>query len=374
MSLFIGKSNNGDGVLHITAGQHTSEELKSGVLGDTVFHNDLYFFTPTMYDVTLYPQSYHNNGTPFYCNYMYVSPTAPAYKVYFNQLTSPGFSLIQETDIVLLLDSSYNLIPSYKYAWASEYGGWWESGVNYTYELKGSRTSTHYIPTVLTRSCSTNTYGCTYMLVLKTTQLIGSSGVSIKGTTGGTPSEFLAGTLNLANMKYVSKGIICGHPSCVVVDGFFEIIDTSLIPGSVSLHSNSTETVITKGGYNIIKHSLDTYNNYPALMMGATSEVFTSSGTIGTGGSSTLVTGVGVTGVYGLSVTMSVPSWMNWSETYTASGSLDSSHTVYLFTQSSNTYWRHIFVTIANGVLTLKMTANYNTTPHNFSSTVTIYH
>lgn len=58
MSLYIGKDDVGNSMMHITKGVNTVNEMKNGILSNTVFHSDLPYLTYTSYDAISYTDYY----------------------------------------------------------------------------------------------------------------------------------------------------------------------------------------------------------------------------------------------------------------------------------------------------------------------------
>lgn len=55
MSFYLGKDPNNKAVLHISKGYRTSDQLRGGILGDTIFHSDLPYVQYTAYKATISP-------------------------------------------------------------------------------------------------------------------------------------------------------------------------------------------------------------------------------------------------------------------------------------------------------------------------------
>ena len=243
MSLYIGKDNNSNSIIHITSGKHTEAEMKSGLLPDTILHNDKTFLTFDLYPVSVALQTW-----------LYVYTINGSVDYNFHQLQSSGFALMPGAKLSYYLNSAnkiYNLPSDYRFA--TTYGNF--GGTLNRNNLNAGMVAPYLIPcyNVFTTAPDGNTSEIKNVVIMNDRKLINSYGVSIKGSIGGTISEFIVGDLDIASIKYVSEGIICSHPSALDIDGYHQLIDASLIPGSITIDSNVVEgTKIKKGGYTII--------------------------------------------------------------------------------------------------------------------------
>jgi hypothetical protein len=73
MSFYIGKKDNGDSLCHITHGTHTIDEMKDGIISNTIFHSDVSYVTYDYYTITkvgtpniLVSLAADGSGTNFY--------------------------------------------------------------------------------------------------------------------------------------------------------------------------------------------------------------------------------------------------------------------------------------------------------------------
>lgn len=253
MSLFIGKDNNGKDIMHITENSYSAEDMKNNIKSDTIFHNDLPFYTYDIYPVS----AVMSDSRGYYCVYAtkYVGdPYGDSMKMGGGE----GVIASRYADEVYWLDANKNIIQNPEFFWFDRY----QSAayrVNWSYSSK-VRTSTHYIPYMYIPSSTCERYDSSfpimYALVLTNKKLIPTYGAQIKGTNGGTPASFIVGGFDLANIRYVSNKIINAHPSCTVLSGVKQLIDASAISGGIEIISNPyTGTVIKKGGYPIIQGS-----------------------------------------------------------------------------------------------------------------------
>ena len=225
MSLYIGDDNKSDKVLHITQGSNTASELKSGVLPNTVFHNDLDFLTYTLYHVSsLGFWSYNYSG----------------YNFTYEKYSSAGIAQIFTADAYYLLSSTYaNVGASIN----------WTIGFYLTSYGWASLPSTSYDDPINIRSRGNTThFDFAYILILKPAKKITGYGAHIS------TSQFTVGNADLYNFQYAFNGTLNNHPSSIQIDPGLQLIDSSKISGSVSITASVTDGVtISKGGYPIIK-------------------------------------------------------------------------------------------------------------------------
>ena len=87
MSFYLGKDTNNKAVMHITKGYRTSDELRDGILGDTVFHSDLPYVQYSAYQATIHPL----NANYTNANYGLSIPEAA-----LNELGQYSFSIVVE--------------------------------------------------------------------------------------------------------------------------------------------------------------------------------------------------------------------------------------------------------------------------------------
>ena len=88
MSLYLGKGNSNNNILHITKGVTPTSAMKSGVLDNTVFHSDLPYLSLLDYTelncfATYYDEGYKVGGATAYTG-MYTTFIPSEYRDYFN--------------------------------------------------------------------------------------------------------------------------------------------------------------------------------------------------------------------------------------------------------------------------------------------------
>lgn len=240
MSLYIGNDNNGNGLLHITTNKHNIYDMKGGVLPDTIFHNDLEFSGYELYDII--------EGS---VGYYWASGNDRYNKTYYNY-SCAGFHRLDDSDVTsyLLLDDYNNTVPTNRIQWL--YGdftslspvyipGWRAIGpVVYTRDVRGNRFS----PVHSTAK---------KLLVLKKTKLIDGPGVNIKR------GVFNVGNSDLYDFTYAFLGNLVTYPDAIHIGNQLTLIDTKEVGGSISIKSNPSQTVISKGGFEIFNSSVGQY-------------------------------------------------------------------------------------------------------------------
>jgi len=237
MSLFIGKDLEGNGILHITEGVKSATAMKSGVLDDTIFHNDLEFTTFTVYDII---QGGVTTWRPYLSRYNQQAYTQ----------SSEGFSRLNDANVVgsFYLDNDNNVVTGQ---------------IQFKIGVQSSTTlvTTYHVgstpigPDNLSRDVSGNSYSAISSTAKKLVILHKEKLASGPGVTVG-QGIFKIGSADLQNLKYAYYGDLNNHPSTIRIDNYLSLVDSSKIDGDILISSNSAATIISKGGYDLFNSSV----------------------------------------------------------------------------------------------------------------------
>ena len=228
MSFYIGKNTTGNSIVHITNGVYSEQDMKGPPMADTVLHNDLEFLAYTLYPVTLIQR------TAQYTNY---TP-----RLYYWYCSATITKTMLDYEIAYFLTSAYQQTNPW-HGYFSVLPATLGSSLSYS----ASQSSTYYIPFVSSYGGYPPRPNVSYIVVIDTRKLISSYGCTL------TPTTFTAGSLDIGNIKYVSRGKITNHPGSYIIDGFHQLVDGSAMTGSLEISSNTVlGTTIKKGGYMLI--------------------------------------------------------------------------------------------------------------------------
>ena len=236
MSFFIGEDTSGHNIIHITNGSHTIDQMKAGVNADTVFHNDKTFLGYDLYPVTMTKRSHrYTRFNPTYCYW---------------SCDSAGTQLMVGAEFSYFLDSNYGIVTSPFNGYLSSIP---PSDVQVALPHSTSQTATHHIPVIGWHNSWPAEPNVSYVLIMSERNLIDSYGVAISSSSNGNRPQFVVGSLDLNNLRYVSRGPINDSPDCPIIDGYHQLIDSSLLGGSIEIDARAVGgTEIRKNGYPII--------------------------------------------------------------------------------------------------------------------------
>ena len=261
MSLYIGKDINNNSVLHITIGTHSLPDLKSGILSDTIFHNDLPFYSYTIYPITgTQTKSAYVQGPASGNNWSIMAGSGTTVTVReFGMSVEAAIAVTNsyynnnETSI-MYLDSNFNQLNIS----TSDIGFIdYRTNLNYTidYGITYCPVPTFYnhIMPCLWQNIGTI---ISYILVLEVpSKLINSYGVHIDPSS----NIFVIGDKSLNNLKYVAIGDPIGHSSIKQINNKIALVDTSLFTGLSSFYFNPTTQAIKLGDYTLFSNLTSLY-------------------------------------------------------------------------------------------------------------------
>jgi len=226
MSLFIGKDYSNAAVLHLTSGQHTEAEMKSGIQTDTIFHNDLNFLTYDLIPVTMSCISATHITSTVYMYRMNIAlPSLESYISY--EFLDANYNKLDKGQIFWYDNSGYTNTSTTNYKGGGSYpGNVWPIGqIN------------NYCKATVAASIK-------YVLKIYKSKLLGGSGVTVGN------GDIVVGGKSLLTFRYIYQGTL--NNVSPQIDPGTQLIDTSKISGPLEIESNLAGTSIRKGGVLVI--------------------------------------------------------------------------------------------------------------------------
>lgn len=258
MSLFIGRDNLGRGIIHLSRFDRTSTELKSGLLNDTIFHNDMLYYTYTLYPVTGVYYSNDEVGTKYAVADNDVNVDLKLLDLSLECINSIVDSYLpNSTTIVMYLNSAKveTDMPVNKLAFVKYNGNiyTWSPRSNYTVSYRPIPENSYYN---CIQPCiwNGNGYDISYVAIFKPISTLGGAGVYIKPST----SQFTVGSTNLYNFKFIVLNSI-NIPGASKINSKMSLVDTAELGGQLSLSMTSTENSIKLNGYSIFSDVTSLY-------------------------------------------------------------------------------------------------------------------
>lgn len=243
MSLYLGKDTNNKAVLHISKGYRTSNELRDGILGDTVFHSDLPYVQYAMYEATISPINFNYTNA----NYGLTIPEAA-----LNELGQNSFCIVVEHSGKFELYETYQpeltLTTSTGPGHLSYYSRYLWSNSSFN-EVFHERDASHRYPALrlINRSAVTNIWvvilntGITHTTNSSETVFVGKGRLDVDGT-------------SLATYKYVTPVPVNNIDPIVYTPNGGSIQFVNFYSGaetSLSITSNNGRTIIQSSDKNI---------------------------------------------------------------------------------------------------------------------------
>lgn len=271
MSLFIGRDNSGRGIIHLSRFDRSSTELKSGLLNDTIFHNDMLYYTYTLYPVTGVYYSRDDVGTKYAVADNNVRVDLKLLDLSLECINSIVDSYLpNSTTIVMYLNSAKveTDMPVNKLAFVKYNGNIynWSSRSNYTVSYRPIPENSYYN---CIQPCiwNGNGYDISYVVIFRPVYTLGGTGVYIKPSTG----QFNVGGTNLYNFKFVVLNSI-SIPGASKINSKMSLVDTAELGGQLSLSMTNTENSIKLNGYSIFSDVTSLYglNNFVSTYVNIT--------------------------------------------------------------------------------------------------------
>lgn len=261
MSLFIGKQNSGDSVLHITKLPHSIEEMKSGILPDTVFHNDLPFYRYKIHTLTGSSlKSGYVDGPASGNNWPINGASGATYTIRRFGMTVECANdvcaayLNGGAYIVMYLDANYNelSIDSSSIAFVE-----YVTNLNYTINYGITYCPVPYYHSHIMPCLwkNINIIPSYIAIFYNPSKLVESSGVYI----GGQNRDFIVGNTNLKNLNFISIGNSQNNAAIKHINSKLAIVDTSIISGNPELVINSAKQEIVINGFSVFSSYFSLY-------------------------------------------------------------------------------------------------------------------
>ena len=245
MSMFIGRDNSNNSILHITKGIRSLSELKSGILNDTVFHNDLPFYRYKIHKITgTNVKSGYVLGGASGNNWPINNDTGAIYSVRMfgmsQECANDVSSSYTNSDIIVMyLDSNYSEIgiSSSDIAFID-----YRTNLKYTIDYGITYCPVPYYHNHTMPCLWRNTHiVISYILVLYSpSKLISGNGVKISKY----DNSFLIGNTDIKNLQFVSIGNHDSNQYVKKINNKISLIDTSLINGNVSLKMGNRNEIL----------------------------------------------------------------------------------------------------------------------------------
>ena len=232
MSLYIGRDDNNNGILHITASPENSTDMKSGILNSTVFHNEFEFLTYDLIPVTMSCVSA-----------TYINRTVYMYRMNISLPDLNNFIAYE------FLDSSMNLVDKGQVFWYDNSG--YTNTTTTSYKGGGSYPNNIWAIGQINNYCkATAASTIRYVLKLYKSKPLTGSGVDIAY------GNISVGGHNLLDFRYVYQGTLVESAYYPQITPLIQLIDASKVPGTLEITSSAANsTLITKGGVPVIDSS-----------------------------------------------------------------------------------------------------------------------
>lgn len=256
MSIYLGRDNDNKGIIHITKNENSVADLKSGILSDTIFHNNMPYFTYTLYPVT------RTKSLPNMGNY-YLFPinksqytNCVGFDVADSCLDGINESYIRTSEkSFMLIDSNNNIstISPGNYGFVKRYPLDNIGNAN-SYVSNRPYPYANYMRMVI---WGTSSIDLKYIAIIERQNNLSSNGeILIKPSA----KQFLVGNTDLYNLRFLNISSTPASSSFLQVSDNIALVDTSLSSDNIGLQLKSGQNSILMGSNKLFSEDTNLYN------------------------------------------------------------------------------------------------------------------
>lgn len=105
MSFYLGASNNGNNILHITKNRDSLVNMQNGITDNSVYHSDMVFIDYEEFEIQEVITS------RYFCQTSrIIPPNVPVHKIPYTSLPSYAVTLLREGNLFMLVDNNYTQV------------------------------------------------------------------------------------------------------------------------------------------------------------------------------------------------------------------------------------------------------------------------